>query len=426
MRHGNAELSAYGNFDTQILDNLSKVDNLSTNLNSGSFQLNDPLQSALADLSNNAIDARSFLNIDPVVLDLNGDGVKLISYGDSNVSFDVDNDGKVERTGWVDGNDAILVHDKNGDGTINDITETISEYYQLDNLFDGDINASWTADAEGKYSNDGLDALSKLDSNQDGIFNNQDAMWDDLRIWQDADEDGVTDENELISLDDAGIQEFDLSNIQTIDRERNEGNVILSRSTYTTTDGRSKEVANDNLQSCQDYSKKLDHTKKSLMFIVLYLFFGVGLSQNALAAGYIWFSTAGYLDAVNVADDEMKKVPVFSESLPEINSILELKYNVPIYSLNVIEKISQHYEILYKNNDSKARCELISVKGGLTAYMVSNLDNKKCTIQGLNLKNHKDYFMLDKGMFRVLGYVIFDSMYFALVEPNKKTYQISH
>jgi hypothetical protein len=44
-------------------------------------------------------------------------------------------------------------------------------------------------------------------------------------------------------LDDAGIQEFDLSNIQTIDRERNEGNVILSRSTYTTTDGRSKEVA---------------------------------------------------------------------------------------------------------------------------------------------------------------------------------------
>jgi VCBS repeat-containing protein len=162
---------------------------------------------------------------------------------DSNVSFDVDNDGKVERTGWVDGNDAILVHDKNGDGTINDITETISEYYQLDNLFDGDINASWTADAEGKYSNDGLDALSKLDSNQDGIFDNQDAMWDDLRIWQDADEDGVTDENELISLDDAGIQEFDLSNIQTIDKERNEGNVILSRSTYTTTDGRSKEVA---------------------------------------------------------------------------------------------------------------------------------------------------------------------------------------
>jgi hypothetical protein len=74
MRHGNAELSAYGNFDTQILDNLSKVDNLSTNLNSGSFQLNNLLQSALADLSNNAIDARSFLNIDPVVLDLNGDG----------------------------------------------------------------------------------------------------------------------------------------------------------------------------------------------------------------------------------------------------------------------------------------------------------------------------------------------------------------
>jgi Ca2+-binding RTX toxin-like protein len=68
-------------------------------------------------------------------------------------------------------------------------------------------------------------------------------MWNELRVWQDGDEDGVTDAGELKTLDEMGIEEFDLSGIETVDRERNEGNVILSRSTYKTTDGRNKEVA---------------------------------------------------------------------------------------------------------------------------------------------------------------------------------------
>ena len=57
--------------------------------------------------------------------------VKLTSYNNSEVTFDVDNDGKLERTGWVSNQDGILVEDKNQDGKINNITETISEYYIL-------------------------------------------------------------------------------------------------------------------------------------------------------------------------------------------------------------------------------------------------------------------------------------------------------
>ena len=55
----------------------------------------------LSNLTNNAIGARTFVNIDPVVLDLNDDGVKLTSYNNSEVTFDVDNYGKQERIGWV-------------------------------------------------------------------------------------------------------------------------------------------------------------------------------------------------------------------------------------------------------------------------------------------------------------------------------------
>jgi hypothetical protein len=169
--------------------------NLITTFNNTIRQINsDPVSTALnnhfAGLTTLHYQAPNVQNIDHLVLDLNDNGVELISFADSNVPFDVDNDGKVERTGWVDGNDEMLVHDKDGDGIINDITETISEYYQLDDVSKGEANAHWVVNEEGKYSNDGLDALRKLDSNQDGKFSNQDLMWNGLQVWQDADEDG--------------------------------------------------------------------------------------------------------------------------------------------------------------------------------------------------------------------------------------------
>ena len=71
-------------------------------------------------------------------------------------TVNIDNDGFVERTGWVGANDGILVQDLSGDGIINNVTETFSEYYN-----------------NGNYS-DGIAALATLDSNHDGVINNQD------------------------------------------------------------------------------------------------------------------------------------------------------------------------------------------------------------------------------------------------------------
>ena len=41
--------------------------------------------------------------IDPLVLDLDGDGIDLTPYNEGRVFFDIDNDGALERTGWVIG-----------------------------------------------------------------------------------------------------------------------------------------------------------------------------------------------------------------------------------------------------------------------------------------------------------------------------------
>ena len=53
--------------------------------------------------------AGATLNIDPLVLDLDGGGVGLIPFDQSTAFFDVDNDGSVEHTGWVAAGDGLLV-----------------------------------------------------------------------------------------------------------------------------------------------------------------------------------------------------------------------------------------------------------------------------------------------------------------------------
>lgn len=67
---------------------------------------------------------------DPLILDLNGDGAHLTDYGSNPVLFDIDHDGgTLEQTGWVSPEDGMAVYDLNGNGKIDDISETLSEYF---------------------------------------------------------------------------------------------------------------------------------------------------------------------------------------------------------------------------------------------------------------------------------------------------------
>ena len=58
----------------------------------------------------------------PIVLDLNGDGVRTVAAAEG-VSFDLLANGEAGQYGWVDRQDALLVRDLNGDGVINDGTQ---------------------------------------------------------------------------------------------------------------------------------------------------------------------------------------------------------------------------------------------------------------------------------------------------------------
>lgn len=60
--------------------------------------------------------------------------------------------------------------------------------------------------------------------------------FDELQVWVDADQDGKTDAGELRTLASLGITSIDLAS-QAVNRN-DDGNVILSKASYTTADGK--------------------------------------------------------------------------------------------------------------------------------------------------------------------------------------------
>jgi hypothetical protein len=162
--------------------------------------------------------------ITPLMLDLNGDGVQTTNL-QNGTAFDLDADGDLDKTAWADKRDGLLVMDLNGDDKIGDGRE----------LF-----GSATVLKTGETATDGFKALGDLDDNQDGLIDANDPAFAKLKVWVDANGNGVTDEGELKSLQELGIVSLKL-NAQASDMQQN-GNTLGLISEYTTADGKTHQM----------------------------------------------------------------------------------------------------------------------------------------------------------------------------------------
>jgi len=134
------------------------------------------------------------LNPDPLVFDMDSDGFEILDV-EEGVYFDEDSTGLKEKTQWVDSDDALLAMDLNGDGVINDGSE----------LF-----GSSTVLADGSLAKTGFEALAQYDSNGDMVIDEQDEMFSELLLWQDVNTDGISQANELYTLEQAGVSSISL------------------------------------------------------------------------------------------------------------------------------------------------------------------------------------------------------------------------
>ncbi len=160
--------------------------------------------------------------ISPLVIDMDGDGIELLSLMEG-VAFDMTNDGILDQTGWVKGDDALLALDVNNDGIINDQSE----------LFGNNAD-----------TNSGFGNLAQYDVNADGVIDANDDIFGSLVVWQDLNADGVSQLNEMLSMDQAGLIKIDLGAIYVDQANQiSEGNLVTETSSVTRADGTTTQIA---------------------------------------------------------------------------------------------------------------------------------------------------------------------------------------
>jgi hypothetical protein len=120
-----------------------------------------------------------------VALDLNGDGVQTTGAART-VAFDVDDSGYLKNTAWLSNNDGFLFLDRNLNGQI-------------------DAGSELFSNATVALSERGLNGMRWIDSNYDGSLSPLDPVWNELKVWQDANGNGTAEAGETRTLAQLGI-----------------------------------------------------------------------------------------------------------------------------------------------------------------------------------------------------------------------------
>ena len=253
--------------------------------------------------------------VDPLALDLNGDGkigINPISItasdkksGSNNnesggAYFDHNGDGVSHKSSWISKEDGILAYDRNGNGKIDDGGELFGNFTQIKDR-----------DGNQRLAKDGYEALKEFDSNNDGVIDSKDDKFKDLKIWQDANSNGISDEGELKSLDELGIASLSL-NHNEVNEDLGGGNTLSLKGSYIKTDGTAHSMGDLNFNVDTINSKFKDGAPLSSEDMARANIKGFGLLRDLRSAAALNKELAAALDSysrLSTKEEQLKALP---------------------------------------------------------------------------------------------------------------------
>jgi hypothetical protein len=154
-------------------------------------------------------------------------GVQTVGIAQAGVQFDLGNTGASNASvGWITPGEGFLVNLPTGATTISNGSELFGTATVLPN---------------GQTASDGFAALSAFDQNGNGVIDANDAIFSKLQVWVDTGTNGTTPVGQLFSLSQLNIKSLNLN--AQVSGQNSNGNTIGLVSSYSTTDGKTHELA---------------------------------------------------------------------------------------------------------------------------------------------------------------------------------------
>ena len=286
---------------------------------------------------------------DPIALDLNANGkIDTLSL-ENGVFFDHNGDEIAFKSSWVNSSDGILARDINGDGKITSGAELFGNFTKLKN---------------GELAKNGAQALKDLDDNNDGIFDSNDKAFNEILVWQDKNSDGISQKNELKTLNEHNIKSIDLEFMADNTALDKDNKQILIGSFSTNISNESK----NNLASDIDFS--VDTIQRNILDDTDGIIKGTGFVRN--------FNLS--------LNDEIKNA---YESYKTLNTKQQQLSNVETL-VNLWAKTAKQYNEI-QNPIQKAKINISSVASGTTSSgideAIKRANNNEITINDEILSN---------------------------------------
>ena len=239
---------------------------------------------------------------DPLALDLDGDGIETVATkGFAGALFDHRSQGIRTATGWVSADDGLLVRDLNGNGIIDNGGELFGDNTRL---------------KDGSLAKHGYAALAELDTNGDKVISAADAAFSSLRVWRDLNQDGISQADELRTLEESGILSLNVD-YKDINKNLGNGNTLAQEGSYTKTDGKAAQMgdlllAADNLHS--RFKDKIELTAEQARAANLS---GIGRLRDLREAAALSGGLANALKAYSAAETKGAQLALLDDLVRE-------------------------------------------------------------------------------------------------------------